>query len=157
MLATIRPSAWNLPLLLHVAGALLLVGALVVVAVALAAAVRRPADAAALTRLGFRALLLGVIPADILMRGAAEWVASKEGVGNPTWVGLGYSIADGGLVLAIIATVLAWRATRRTAGAGAGDGPMAGPGGLGRAALALSAVLLVAYAVALWAMTTKPA
>ncbi|MDX6724230.1 MAG: hypothetical protein QOD73_2634, partial [Solirubrobacteraceae bacterium] len=119
MLATIRPSAWNLPLLLHVAGALLLVGALVVVAVALAAAVRRPADAAALTRLGFRALLLGVIPADILMRGAAEWVASKEAVGNPTWVGLGYSIADGGLVLAIIATVLAWRATRRTAGAGA--------------------------------------
>jgi hypothetical protein len=155
MLATIRPSAWNLPLLLHVAGALLLVGALVVVAVALAAAVRRPADAAALTRLGFRALLLGVIPADILMRGAAEWVASKEAVGNPTWVGLGYSIADGGLVLAIIATVLAWRATRRTAGAGAG--PAAGPGGLGRAALALSAVLLVAYAVALWAMTTKPA
>jgi hypothetical protein len=155
MLATIRPSAWNLPLLLHVAGALLLVGALVVVAVALAAAVRRPADAAALTRLGFRALLLGVIPADILMRGAAEWVASKEGVGNPTWVGLGYSIADGGLVLAIIATVLAWRATRGTAGAG--DGPPAGPGGLGRAALALSAVLLVAYAVALWAMTTKPA
>ena len=155
MLATIRPSAWNLPLLLHVAGALLLVGALVVVAVALAAAVRRPADAAALTRLGFRALLLGVIPADILMRGAAEWVASKEGVGNPTWVGLGYSIADGGLVLAIIATVLAWRATRRTAGAG--HGPPAGPGGLGRAALALSAVLLVAYAVALWAMTTKPA
>ena len=155
MLATIRPSAWNLPLLLHVAGALLFVGALVVVAVALAAAVRRPADAAALTRLGFRALLLGVIPADILMRGAAEWVASKEGVGNPTWVGLGYSIADGGLVLAIIATVLAWRATRGTAGAG--DGPPAGPGGLGRAALALSAVLLVAYAVALWAMTTKPA
>jgi hypothetical protein len=155
MLATIRPSAWNLPLLLHVAGALLLVGALVVVAVALASAVRRPADAAALTRLGFRALLLGVIPADILMRGAAEWVASKEGVGNPTWVGLGYSIADGGLVLAIIATVLAWRATRRTAGAG--DEPAAGPGGLGRAALALSAVLLVAYAVALWAMTTKPA
>ncbi|MDX6723719.1 MAG: hypothetical protein QOD73_2123, partial [Solirubrobacteraceae bacterium] len=43
----------------------------------------------------------------------------------------------------------------RTAGAGAG--PAAGPGGLGRAALALSAVLLVAYAVALWAMTTKPA
>jgi hypothetical protein len=157
MLSTIRPGDWNLPLLLHVGGAMLLVGALVVVAVAMAAALRRPDDAAALTRLAFRALLLGVIPADIVMRGAAEWVASEEGIGDATWVGIGYSVGDGGLVLAIIATVLAWRATRRAeAGASADAAGTAGPGGLGRATVALSALLLVAYAVAVWAMTTKP-
>jgi hypothetical protein len=148
MLAAVRPGDWNLPLFVHVAGAMLLVAAVVVVAVVLAAALRRPDDAAALTRIGFRALLLGVLPADIVMRVGAEWVASTENVGDSTWVGIGYSTADGGLVLAIVATVLAWRATRRGAD---------GPGGPGRATLVLAGVLLVAYAVTLWAMTTKPA
>jgi hypothetical protein len=151
MIATIRPAHWNLPVLLHVAGAMLLVAALVVVVVVMAAAVRHRADAAALTRVGFRALLLGVLPADIVMRVAAEWIASKENLGDASWVGIGYSTADGGLVLAIIATVLAWRATRRTA---AGTG---GPGALGRATVVLSGLLLIAYAVTLWAMTAKPA
>ena len=75
------------------------------------------------------------------------WVASEEATGDPAWVGIGYGTADGGLLLAIIAAVLAWRATRRGA---------AGPGGLGRAVVVLSALLLVAYAVAIWAMTAKP-
>jgi hypothetical protein len=148
MTATIRPDDWNLPLLVHVAGALLLVGSLVVVAIVIAAAVRRPDDAAELTRLGFRVLLLGVLPADIVMRVGAEWVASRENLGDSTWIGIGYSTADGGLLLAIVATVLAWRATRRGAD---------GPGGLGRATVVLAGVLLVAYAVTLWAMATKPA
>jgi hypothetical protein len=147
MLATIRPDSWNLPLLVHVAGAMLLVGALVVVLVATAAAARRGDDAVALTRLGFRGLLLGVLPAYVVMRGGAEWVLSEERVGDPAWIGIGYSAADGGLLLAIIATVLAWRASRR-----GGDGP----GGLGRAVVVLSALLIVAYVVAIWAMTTKP-
>jgi hypothetical protein len=147
MLATVRPGGWNLPLFVHVAGAMLLVGALVVVLVVAGAALRRGDGAAALTRLGFRGLLLGVLPAYVVMRAGAEWVASEEGVGDPTWIGIGYSTADGGLLLVLIATVLAWRASRR------GD---SGPGGLGRAVVGLSAVLLVAYAVAIWAMTTKP-
>jgi hypothetical protein len=92
-------------------------------------------------------LLLGVLPAHVVMRVSAEWVASTEKVGDATWLDIGYSTADGGLVLTIVATVLAWRATRR--------GPD-GPGGLGRAIVALCAVLLVAYAVTLWAMTAKP-
>jgi hypothetical protein len=148
MLATIRPADWNLPLLVHVAGAMLLVAALVVVATVIVAALRRPADAVVLTRLGFRALLLGALPADIVMRVGAEWLASTENLGDSTWLGIGYSTADGGLVLAIAATVLAWRATRRGAD---------GPGGLGRATVVLAGVLLVAYAVTLWAMGTKPA
>jgi hypothetical protein len=146
--AVVRPDSWGLPLLVHVGGAMLLVGALVVVLAVTAGALRRGDDAAVLTRLGFRGLLLGVLPAYVVMRAGAEWIGSKESVGDDaTWIGIGYGVADGGLLLAIIATVLAWRATRRGA---------AGPGGSGRAVVVLSALLIVAYALAIWAMTTKP-
>ena len=147
MLAIIRPDSWSLPLLVHVGGAMLLVGSLVVVAAVSAGALRRGDDAAVLTRLAFRGLLIGVLPAYVVMRGGAEWIASEEAVGDPTWVGIGYGVGDGGLLLAIIATVLAWRATRRGA---------AGPGGSGRAVLVLAVLLIAAYALAIWAMTAKP-
>jgi hypothetical protein len=147
MLAAVRPGDWNLALLVHVAGAMLLVGALVVVLVLASVALRRGDGAAALSRLAFRGLLLGVLPGYVVMRGGAEWIVSDEGVGDLAWIGIGYGVADGGLLLVIIATVVAWRASRRGA---------SGPGGLGRAVVALSAVLLVAYAVAIWAMTAKP-
>jgi hypothetical protein len=148
MLAAIRPDSWDLPLFVHVAGAMLLVGALVVVAATMAAALRRDDGVAVLTGLAFRTLLIGVIPSYILMRVGAEWIASEENVPDDVdWIGIGYIVADGGLLLTLIALVLAWRASRRGA---------AGPGGLGRAAFVLTAVLLLAYGVAIWAMTTKP-
>jgi hypothetical protein len=148
MVATIRPDAWDFPLLVHVAGSMLLVGALVVVVASMGSALRRGDGAEVLTGLAFRALLLGVLPAYILMRVGAEWIASKEDVPDDVdWIGIGYMVSDGGLLLWIIAAVVAWRAARRGA---------AGPGGLGRAVVVLSGVLLVAYAVAIWAMTTKP-
>jgi hypothetical protein len=147
MFAIVRPDSWDLPLFVHVAGAMLLVGALVVAVALSAGALRRGDGAAVLASLAFRALLLGVLPGYVIMRAGAEWVASEEAVGDPTWVGIGYSTADGGLLLAIIATVLAWRGARR------GE---RGRGGTGRVVVVLCAVLLVAYAVAIWAMTTKP-
>jgi hypothetical protein len=148
MVATIRPDAWDFPLLVHVTGSMLLVGALVVVVASMGSALRRGDGAEVLTGLAFRALLLGVLPAYILMRVGAEWIASKEDVPDDVdWIGIGYMVSDGGLLLWIIAAVVAWRAARRGA---------AGPGGLGRAVVGLSGVLLVAYAVAIWAMTTKP-
>jgi hypothetical protein len=147
MLAIVRPDGWNLPLLVHVAGAMLLVGALVVVAATTAAALRRDGDSAVLTSLSFRSLLLGVLPSYVAMRGGAEWIASEEAIGEPGWIGIGYATADGGLLLTIIATVLAWRARRRGAD---------GRGGSSRAVLVLSALLILAYVVAIWAMTAKP-
>jgi hypothetical protein len=148
MVATIRPDAWDFPLFLHVAGAMLLVGALVVVVASMGSALRRGDGVEVLTGLAFRALLLGVLPAYILMRVGAEWIGSKEDVPDDVdWIGIGYMVSDAGLLLLVIAAVVAWRATRRGA---------AGPGGLGRTVVVLSGVLLVAYAVAIWAMTTKP-
>ena len=148
MFAAIRPDHWDFPLFLHVAGAMLLVGALAVVLAATAAGLRRGDSAAVLVGLGFRALLLGVLPAYVVMRAGAEWVASEAGVGDPAWVGIGYGVADGGLLLMLIAVVLAWRVSRRGA---------AGPGGIGRAVLVLAALLILAYGIAIWAMATKPA
>jgi hypothetical protein len=148
MVATLRPDAWDFPLFVHVAGAMLLVGALVVVVATMGAALRRGDGVEVLTGMAFRTLLLGVLPAYILMRVGAEWIASEEDVPDDVdWIGIGYTTSDGGLLLTIIAAVIAWRAARRGA---------AGPGGLGRAVVALSVVLLVAYAVAIWAMTAKP-
>jgi hypothetical protein len=148
MVATIRPDSWNLALFVHVAGAMLLVGALVVVVATMAGALRRGDGVEVLTGLAFRSLLIGVLPAYIVMRAGAEWIGSKEDVPDDAdWIGIGYSVADGGLLLTIIAAVVAWRAARRGA---------AGPGGLGRAVLVLAAVLIVAYAVAIWAMAAQP-
>jgi hypothetical protein len=140
LLAAIRPDDWNLALFVHILGAMVLVGALVLVATSLAAR-----D----LRLGFRSLLLGVIPGWIVMRGAAEWIAEKEKLNDidptPAWVDVGYSVADPMLLLIIISTVCAGLAARRQS-----------TGGLRMTALVLVGILLVASLVAIWAMSTKP-
>lgn len=148
--ASVRPDDWNLPLLLHVLGAMVLVALLAVAAVVLSAALRSDDRAAAL-RLAFRTLLIGAIPAYLVMRVGAEWVASKENLEDAdfAWLNIGYSVADGGLLLLIVMTVLAGIASRR---AKRGDTPS----GLVRWANGLALVLIVAYAVALWAMASKP-
>jgi peptidoglycan biosynthesis protein MviN/MurJ (putative lipid II flippase) len=149
-LAAVRPDSWNFPLLLHVLGAMVLVALLAVAAVVLSAALRADDRAGAL-RLAFRTLLIGAIPAYLVMRVGAEWVASKENLEDAdfAWINIGYSVADGGLLVLIVMTVLTGIASRR---AKRGDTPS----GLVRWANGLALLLIVAYAVALWAMAAKP-
>jgi hypothetical protein len=147
--ALIRPDSWDFPLLLHVLGAMLLVGALILAASALILAWR--AGSAGLLRLGYRALLFGAVPAWIVMRVGAQWIADKEDLPDSTWLGMGYGSGDGGIVFIVVATILTGLAVRRAARA-AGSG-----GGFRWASAALVAVLLVAYLVTIWAMTAKPA
>lgn len=145
-----RPDGWNFPLLLHVAGAMLLVGSLTLVTATLVGAWRD--GSLTLVRSGFRAILLGVIPSFLLMRLAAEWIASKEGLedSDVTWINIGFMTSDIGLLLIIIATVAAGVAVRRAGRSG-------GAAGVGaRIATLLVGLLLAAYLVAIWAMTTKP-
>ena len=151
MLAAIRPDAWNLPLLLHVLGAMLLVGSLLLAGSALVLAVRE--GSAPLARTGFRSLLLGVLPAWILMRVGAGWIADKENLSDSSaaWIGMGFTTADGGLLFIVIATVLAGLAARRMTRSGRPGG------GTGWAAAGLVGLLLLAYLFTVWAMTTKPA
>ena len=87
------------------------------------------------------------------MRGAAEWIASKWGFGgdnDPTWVGIGYITSDLGLLLIIITTVLSGLAARRIRLNPDGQSLMT------RISMALTFILIAAYVVAVWAMTTKP-
>jgi hypothetical protein len=83
------------------------------------------------------------------MRVAAQWIASKEHLDDidptPAWVDIGYSASEGSFLLLLIATVCAGIAARRARG-----------GGLRTATLVLVAISLIAYAVAIWAMSTKP-
>ena len=150
-LALIRPDDWNFPLLVHVFGAMTLVGVLVLATASVAAA--WSSGSAALTRLGFRSLLWAGLPAWILTRVGAEWIADKEGLNTddpPDWVDIGFMVSDPGLLLLIGATVLTGVGSRR---AGRGTGSAVG---FDRVAAILLAIAVVAYLVALWAMTTKP-
>jgi hypothetical protein len=150
LVAAIRPDAWNFPLLVHVLGAMLLVGALVLSASALVIAWR--GGQGAMVRLGFRSLWMGALPAWIIMRAGAEWIANKEHLedSDVSWITIGFNTADIGLVVMLIATLLGGLGVRRLA-RGRGES-----NALGRGAALLVAVLLVAYVVAIWAMTTKP-
>jgi hypothetical protein len=152
MFAAIRPDSWNFPLLVHVLSAALFVALLALVAVALLAAIRstEPRATATLTRFSFRGLLVGAIPAYIALRASSEWIASEENVEDPAWIGIGYAVADGGLLFLLIATLAAGRAARALREQ---PGPL-GVGGLLAAGFTL--FVLAASLVALWAMTAKP-
>lgn len=126
----------NLALFLHILGAGLLVGALLTAAVTVRSS----------SRLAFKVLLLGALPSYIVMRVAAEVVRSKSGFDDEaTWIGIGYMTSETGFLLLIAATITAYLAQKRT-----------DAGGLGRATMVMSLVIVALYTVAVWAMTTKP-
>lgn len=147
-----RPDGWDLPLFIHILSAMTLVGATTLAVASLAGAWKN--GSLALTRLGYRALLLAVIPSWIAMRLSAQWIVDKEGLEDAdlSWIEIGFFAAEPILLLVIIATVLAGLAMRRAA-----RGDAAGPSVGVRVATGLVSVALVAYLVAVWAMTTKPA
>jgi hypothetical protein len=150
--AYVRTNSWDLPLFVHVLGAMTLVGLLAVAVAVLIAAARAGDDRTAAVRLAFRTLLIGAIPAYLVMRIGAAWIADKEHLtdSDASWIGIGYSVADGGLLVLLILNVLAGLAYRR---ARRGGQPVA----LLRWTTGLTLLLIVAYGVALWAMATKPA
>jgi hypothetical protein len=150
VVAQIRPDGWDLPLFLHVLGAMVLVGGVLSAVCALAIG-RADLRMVALSQ---RALLVVALPGYVVMRGAAEWLADKEGynvkgAAQPDWLGIGYAVADGGLALLVIGLVCGGIGLRRMR-----DGR--GGTGLVTATTVISIVLLVAYTVAVWAMSGKP-
>jgi uncharacterized membrane protein len=155
LLALTRPTEWDLPLFLHVLGAMVLVGGLLTAVAMQAFAWRRrdPADAAAFSRGAFWALLTVALPGWVVMRIGGEWIRSKEGYSgpdDPSWLGFGYFAADIGFVVLLVTVLLAGLGVRQLRRSGGGASI------LGRVATPLATILLILYLVAVWAMTTKP-
>ena len=112
VLAAIRPDSWDMPLFLHVLGGMVMVGALTLSLVSLIGAWR--SGSPALTRLGFRSLLYGAVPAFLVMRIAAQWLLDKEGLEDAdfAWIDIGFMTTDMGVLFLIVATVLVGLAAR---------------------------------------------
>ena len=149
IVATVRPDSWDFPLFLHVLGAMILVGGLLAGASSLALA---RGDVRFL-RLGYRSLLAVALPGWLLMRIGAEWIASREGwthegVPTPTWLNIGFILADAGGLILLVSLIVGGIGVRRLR---AGQGAT-----LLKTTLVLSFVLLGAYVVAVWAMAGKP-
>jgi hypothetical protein len=146
--AAIRPDSENVPLFLHVLGAMILVGGLLSGASALAFArgsVRQ-------LRLGYYALLGVALPGWVAMFIGAEWIYRKHGLADEpidsAWILTGFLAAEIGGVLLAVALILGGVGVYRLReGKGAG---------LLKATLVISLVLLAAYVVAVWAMAGKP-
>ena len=148
VIAALRPDSWNLPLLLHVLGAMILVGGLLAATSALMLA----RGDQRLLRLGYFSLLLVAFPGWLLMFVSGEWIYAKEGLDDEpielAWVLTGFLVAELGGALLLTALILGGIGVHRLRI------------DKGRRLLAattiISLVLLVANVVATWAMTAKP-
>lgn len=153
MLAAIRAGDVNIALFVHILGAMLLVGSLLAVAYTRVLAARATEGTGMIDRLTFKATILGVLPAYIVMRGGAQWVEAQENlpkeVEDSTWLGIGYMAADLGALLVLASVIVSVVGLRRI--------PDGGGRGGAKAVGIMAALLVVVYVVAIWAMSAKPA
>ena len=159
--AAIRPDEFHLPLFVHVLGAMVLVGSLVVAAWFLfTPAAATPSTGSAGD--GAPSCSRPFPPTSSCASapsGSSTRRASEDA--DLAWIGIGFITSDAGALLLLVALVAAGIAVRRAgraraAAASAGTGPAAAGGaGVAIAAWATS-LLILAYLVAIWAMATKP-
>ena len=146
VVAVIRPNDWNLPLFLHVLGAMVLVGATLTGASAFAFA----RGDERLLRLGYRALLVVGLPSYVVMWAGAHWIYAKEGLDERpiefAWETIGFAVTEVGAVLFVAALILGGMGVRRQ---GSGESLL-------KAAMVICLLLLTGFAVAVWAMAAKP-
>jgi hypothetical protein len=152
MLAAIRPDIQDFALLLHLVGATVVFGALLTSATSLVLA----RGETRLLGLGYFSLLFVGLPGLILLRLAGQWLYQLQKwddlpsqFAQPTWLDIGFIVADWGGILFVLALVLGWVGIHRL---------RTDRGGtlLLRATMVISIVLIVGYVVAVWAMTGKP-
>jgi len=148
LVATVRPDSWNFPLFLHILGAMVLVGGLLASTGLLWFSRGDPR----FLRLGYYSLLAVALPGWALMFGGAEWIYRREGLADEpfesAWVLIGFLVAEVGGVLLLVSLAvggigLRRHRTRRSTA-------------LLTATTWLSAVLLAANLLAVWAMAGKP-
>jgi prolipoprotein diacylglyceryltransferase len=159
----------NFPLLVHITGAMILVGGMLGAASALVLA---RGDERKL-KLGYYSLLFVAFPGMVLTKIGATGIWAKESPHNligaafphrddPRWIEIGGTALDGGGALLVLALILGWFGVRRMAGAEhdlltriplvkklSGETLL-------KLTTAISVILLVGYVLAIWAMSTKP-
>ena len=147
-----RPDEQSVALLLHLVGATVTFGALLASATSLALA----RGDTRLLRLGYFSLLLVALPGLILLRVAGEWLSRlqnwdelRDRIGRPAWLDIGFAVADWGGLLLLASLVIGGLGVRRLRDGKDGAALL-------RVTLVVSLVLIVAYVVAVWAMTGKP-
>jgi hypothetical protein len=152
VLAAIRPDEQSFALLLHLVGATVVFGALL----ASATSILFARGDTRLLRLGYFSLLLVGLPGLILLRLAGQWLYNlqhwddlPDQFDQPAWLGIGFIVADWGGLLFLLSLALGGIGIYRLR-----QGKNAT--GLLNATMLISLVLIVAYAVAVWAMTGKP-
>ena len=109
-LGAIRPGEWDVPLFLHVFGALALIGTLALTSTFLFAAARDGSTAN--LRLALRSLTLGVIPAYLVLRSAPNGSPTRRATPTSTSRRPGSAsatcAADLGFLLIVISSLLGW-------------------------------------------------
>jgi hypothetical protein len=152
VLAAIRPDDQSFALLLHLVGATVVFGALLTSATSLALA----RGDTRLLRLGYFSLLLVGLPGLILLRLAGEWLYRlqnwddlPEQIDEPAWLSIGFIVADWGGLLFLLSLVLGGIGVYRLRNGKGGTGLL-------KATMVIALILIVAYVVAVWAMTGKP-
>ena len=152
VLAAIRPDNQSFALLLHLVGATVVFGALLASASFLVLA----RGETRLLRLGYYSLLFVGLPGLILLRLAGEWLYRLQNWNKlpdqfeePTWLNIGFIVADWGGLLFLLALALGgagiYRLRRGKSEAG-----------LLKATTVIALILIVAYVIAVWTMTGKP-
>ena len=149
------PSSWNLPLLVHVTGAMILVGGMLAAATALISA---HGDEKRL-RLGYYSLLFVAFPGMMLTKLGATAINSKySGHGffrsafpsqdDPTWIMIGGTALDMGGGALVTALILGWFGLKKL-DTKRGQQMM-------KLVMLISIGLLAAYVLAIWAMGARP-
>jgi hypothetical protein len=153
VLAAIRPDNQSFALLLHLVGATVVFGALLASATSLLLA----RGDTRLLRLGYFSLLLVGLPGLILLRLAGQWLYQLQSwdklpsqIEQPTWLSIGFIVADWGGILFLLALVLGGVGVHRLRNDKGGSTLLL------RGTMVISLVLIVGYVVAVWAMTGKP-
>lgn len=152
MLAAIRPAGQDFPVLLHIVGATLTFGALLASVSSLALA----RGEIRLLRVDYFSLLVVALPGWILMRLSGQWIYDKQGwndlpgqLKDPTWLRIGFGVADYGGIVFLLALVLGGIAMFRLRRGESGTSLL-------KLTMVLALVIALAYVVAVWAMTGKP-
>jgi hypothetical protein len=150
MLAFLRADDTIVPLFLHIAGAMVLVGALTLSSVSLISA--WGTGSAALIRLGYRSLFYAALPGYIVFRVGAQWILDTENLtdSKDAWIGIGYGVSDLGFLLLLVSLIVGGISVRKM---NRGEQPSRIST---RIVTGLVSFVLVAYLVAVWAMAVKP-